>query len=184
MRGHNDPHFFLRFYLSIYFWVRVWVAYSIFVRDASDISLGFLDPCPIRHYIYFYVTYLHALMQVDHHSLFYLFAFFYLSFFSHHTWCLTWVQHPHFILTYSIFSFLYHHFREGILRSMIHDVFYTLHLMHEGYGDYIIGIFEPSFPSFLSPYYLRLHYVPCLKTTLRPLLYIVFDSSHAGNTRA
>ena len=53
-----------------------------------------------------------------------------------------------------------------------------------GYGDYIIGIFEPSFLSFLSPYYLSLFYVPCLKTTLRPLLYIVFDSSHVGNTRA
>ena len=53
-----------------------------------------------------------------------------------------------------------------------------------GMGDYIIGIFEPSFLSFLSPYYLSLHYVPCLKTTLRPLLCIVFDSSHVGNTRA
>ena len=63
-------------------------------------------------------------------------------------------------------------------------VFYALHLMHEGYGDYIIGIFEPSFLSFLSLYYLSLRYVPCLKTTLRPLCYIVFDSSHVDNTWA
>ena len=69
------------------------------------------------------------------------------------------------------------------LRSGTHDVFYALHLMHEGYEDYIIGIFEPSFLSFLSPYYLSLRYVPSLKTTLRPLLHIVFDSSHMGNTR-
>ena len=50
------------------------------MRVASDFSLGFLDPCHIHHYIHFYVTYLHALMQVDHHSLFYLFVFFYLYF--------------------------------------------------------------------------------------------------------
>ena len=60
--------------------MRVWVAHSIFVRGACDISLRFLDPWHIHHYIHFYVTYLHALMQVDHHSLFYLFVFFYLYF--------------------------------------------------------------------------------------------------------
>ena len=47
----------------------------IFVRDVSNISLGFLDPCPIRRYIHFYVTYLHALMQVNHHSLSLSFCF-------------------------------------------------------------------------------------------------------------
>ena len=62
------------------FWVRVWVIHSIFVRETSGLSLGFLDPCPICHYIHFYVTYLHALMQVDHHSFFYLFVFLYLCF--------------------------------------------------------------------------------------------------------
>ena len=50
------------------------------MREASDLSLGFLDSCPIHHYIHFYVTYLHALMQVNRHSLFYLFVFFYLCF--------------------------------------------------------------------------------------------------------
>ena len=71
----------------------------------------------------------------------------------------------------------------GTPRSRTHDVSYALHLLHEGYGDYIIGIFEPSFLLFLSPYYLGLHYVPCLKTTLRPLLHMVFASSHVGNTQ-
>ena len=33
-----------------------------------------------------------------------------ISFFSHSSWCLTWVQHLHFILAYSICSSLYHHF--------------------------------------------------------------------------
>ena len=69
-------------------------------------------------------------------------------------------------------------FRVGTPRSGTHDVFYALHLMHEGYGDYIIGIFEPSFPSFLSPYYLSLRYVPCLKTTLRPLLHTLCLTAH------
>ena len=50
--------------------------------------------------------------------------------------------------------------------------------MHEGYGDYIIGIFEPSFLSFLSPYYLNLRYVPCFKTTLRPWLHTLYLIAH------
>lgn len=53
-----------------------------------------------------------------------------------------------------------------------------------GMGIIIIGIFKPCFLSFLSPYYLSLRYVSCLKTTLRPLLHIVFYSSHVGNTWA
>ena len=51
-----------------------------FYKRQTNISLGFLDSCPIHHYFLFYVRYLHALMQVDHHSLFYLFTFFYLYF--------------------------------------------------------------------------------------------------------
>ena len=86
------------------------------------------------------------------------------------------------VVYYFISSFTI--FRVGTPRFGTHDVFYALHIMHEGYGDCIIGIFEPSFLSFLSPYYLGLRYVPCLKTTLRPLLHIVFDDSHMGNTRA
>ena len=35
---------------------------------------------------------------------------------------------------------------------------------------------------FFSPYCLNLHYVPCLKTTLRSWLHIMLDSSHMGNT--
>ena len=42
-------------------------------------------------------------------------------------------------------------FRVGVLRFVTHDVLYALHLMHEGYEYYIIGIIEPSFLSFLSP---------------------------------
>ena len=79
--------------------------------------------------------------------------------------------HTLFLLIRHVHSFIIT-FRVGALRSGTHDVFYALHFMHEGYGDYIIGIFEPSFLSFLSPYYLGLRYVLCLKTTLRPWLNI------------
>ena len=47
-----------------------------------------------------------------------------------------------------------------------------------GMGDYIIGVFEPSFLSFLSPYYLSLRYVPSLKTTLRPWLHTLCLTAH------
>ena len=47
-----------------------------------------------------------------------------------------------------------------------------------GYVDYIIGIFEPSFLSFLSPYYLNLLYISCLKTTLRSWLYTLCLTAH------
>ena len=47
-----------------------------------------------------------------------------------------------------------------------------------GMGDYIIGIFEPSFLSFLSPYYLSLRYVSCLKTTLRSWLHTLCLTAH------
>ena len=131
-------------------------------------------------------------LTITYFPIFLLFFFFVLllhftlshliSLFSHPTWCLTWVQHLHFILAYSICHSFIIIFHVGILRSVTHDVFYALRLMHEGYENYIIGIFEPSFLLFLSPYYLILRYVPCLKTTLRPWLHVVLDNSHMGNT--
>ena len=135
-------------------------------------------------------------MQVDHHSLFlslrllpslsypsislyFILSHFFLILLD--VW-LGFGTHTSYLFIWSVHSFIIT-FRVGTPRSVTHDVFYALHLMHEGYGDYIIGIFEPSFLSFLSLYYLGLHYVPYLKTTLRPLLHIVFDRSHVGNTR-
>ncbi|RVW24843.1 hypothetical protein CK203_105098 [Vitis vinifera] len=47
------------------------------------------------------------------------------------------------------------------------DFLYMLHFTHKGMG-FDHWVFEPSFPSFLSPYHPSLRYVPCLKTTLRP----------------
>ncbi|RVW63775.1 hypothetical protein CK203_059626 [Vitis vinifera] len=59
-------------------------------------------------------------------------------------------------------------FTLGTVGSMAHEDFlYMLHFVHEGMG-FDHWVFELSFPSFLSPYHPSLHYVPCLKTTLRP----------------
>ena len=142
------------------------------------------------------VTTFHALMQGDHHSLFYLFAFFHLyfiplfpftsSYLILFSFCLMFDMGSTFTLYSCLFDATIHlsSLFVWVPRSGTHDISYALHIMHEGYGDCIIGIFEPSFLSFLSPYYLGLRYIPCLKTTLRSLLHIVFDGSRMGNTRA
>ena len=141
-------------------------------------------------------TIFHALMQGDHHSLFYLFAFFHLYFIPpfHSTSsylilfssCLMFDMSSASALHACLFDVTIHLsslFVRGPLGPRL--MTFSTHCIScmRGMGIIIIGIFEPSFPSFLSPYYLSLRYVPCLKTTLRPLLHIVFDSSHVGNTR-
>ena len=52
-------------------------------------------------------------------------------------------------------------------RSMAHEIFLFITSCIREYG-FDHWVFEPSFPSFLSPYHPNLRYVPCLKTTLRP----------------
>ena len=64
-------------------------------------------------------------------------------------------------------------FHVGILMSTTHNVLYALLLMHEGYRDYIIGIIEPSFLLFLSPYYLSVDPPFCSPNTC-PIRYL-FD---------
>ena len=169
----------------------------VFVRETSDLSLVSLDPCSIHHSVYFKCDYFPCFdagwPSLIFLSLRLLLSLFYSSvspylIWSHSFLILLYVwlgigTHTSYLFIRCDHSFIIT-FRVRTPRSGTHDVFYASHLMHEGYGDYIIGIFGPSFLSFLSPYYLGLRYVPCLKTTLRPLLHIVFDSSHVGNTRA
>ena len=52
-------------------------------------------------------------------------------------------------------------------RSMDHEIFLCITSCTRGYG-FDHWVFEPSLLSFLLPYHHGLHYVPCLKTTLRP----------------
>ena len=71
-----------------------------------------------------------------------------------------WFDHLSFLL------FHYRHFLWLPLGPWLKRFFYALHYTW-GYG-FDHWIFEPSFPSFLSPYHPDLRYVPCLKSTLRP----------------
>ena len=52
-------------------------------------------------------------------------------------------------------------------KSITHEIFLCITSCTRGYR-FDHWVFEPSFPSFLSPYHPGLRYVPCLKTTLRP----------------
>ena len=169
--------------------------FHFFCEMACDISLVSLDPYSIHHSIYFRCDYF-SYFDVGWLSLTFLSLCFLLSLFCsfispYLIWFLSFLVllnvwlgfslHTLFLLIWCVHSFIIT-FCVETLRSRIHDIFYALHLMHEGYVDYIIGIFEPSFHLFRSPYYLGLRYVPRLKTTLRLLLCIVFDDSHMGNT--
>ena len=187
-------HVLERVHMRASFWDSYWCIF--FVREASDLSSVSLDPGSIQHLIYFGCDYFPCfdagwpsltflsfclLLSVSYSSI-----SLYLIWF-HHFLILLDVWHGFSIHTLFLLIRCDHSFiiifRVGTPRSGTHDVFYALHLMHEGYVDYIIGIFEPSFLLFLPPYYLGLRYVLCLKTILRPLLHIVFDSSHVGNTQ-
>ena len=68
-------------------------------------------------------------------------------------------------------------FTLGIPRSMAHGIHYTCCISYMRAWVFDHWVFKPSFPSFLSPYHLGLHYVPCLKTT--PRLWDQMSSSTA-----
>ena len=172
------------------FWVRVWVAHSIFVRvewpfcrisgslpylslhpflcdlsscfDVDWPSLTFLSFCLLLSLSYSFIS---------------LYLIWFLSFLVLLDVWLGFSIHTVLLLIRCVHSFIIT-FCVRILKSATHDVFYALHLMHEGYGDYIIGVFEPSFLSFPSPYYLSLRYVLCLKTTLRLWLHTLYLTAH------
>ena len=106
-----------------------------------------------------------------------LISFFFLSFFILLDVWLGFNTHALFLLIQYVHSFIII-FHVRTPRSVTHEVFYASHHIHEGYGDYIIRIFESSFLSFLSHYYLSLRYVLCLKTTPRPWLHTLCLTAH------
>ncbi|RVW91041.1 Pol polyprotein [Vitis vinifera] len=59
-------------------------------------------------------------------------------------------------------------FTLGTIRSMAHGIYCTCCISYMRAWVLIIGYLSLVSPSFLSPYHPSLHYVPCLKTTLRP----------------
>ena len=71
------------------------------------------------------------------------------------------VHFIHWLLTIIIFTL-------DMLRFISHQTIYTCCIIYTRVWVLIIGYFEHSFISFLSPYYPSLCFVLCLKTTLRP----------------
>ena len=83
------------------------------------------------------------LLSLFHYSIL-LYLIWFLSFLIMHDVWLGFSIHTLFLLIRYVHSFI-STFRVGTPKSATHDVFYAFHLMHEGYGDYIIGIIELSF---------------------------------------
>ena len=151
----------------------------------KDLLLGSPNHCLIHHSIIIDMTFLYVLIWVDHHSFHFLIALFCISslfskslfhFLSvpyilmHISDSIPFVHHSHVSLivwplilslvmplTFPLVTF----------RSMDHEIFLCITSCTRGY-EFGYWVFEPSFPSFLSPYHSDLCYVPCLKTTLRP----------------
>ena len=151
----------------------------------SDLLLGALGHCPFHYYIHCWCDFTSCWIWVDLHSSLCAslhhhphFAFdsssssHPLSFsYSDPFPSLTLSLHHHYTPYYQCY-FLHYLivvtiFILGIVRSMAHDFLYMLHFIHEGMS-FDHWVFEPSFPSFLLPYHPSLHYVMCLKITLRP----------------
>ena len=129
-------------------------------------------------------AFFHALMWVDQHSFPFLFTFFLssfhyfswsyyiisVSFFFHLAWCSFWAWHSHLNLAHYVsvlYFFLLHYqcFHRTPLSLWIMRLF-THRISCMGY-EFDYRVFESSFLLFLLPYYLSLHYVLCLTTTLR-----------------
>ena len=169
--------------------------YVFYVWETSDIFLGAPNHCLLHHYIHWWFDCspwldLSGLVLIHFPSI-YLFLSWYFVLLAYIVLCsypFTFrVRYfPHIILIhpsiiwYSSFllfhhwyihlGFFLHHRYIHIRHPQIHGIWHSLHILHfihKGMGFHI-GIIEPSFHSFFSPYYLSLHYVLNLKTTLKP----------------
>ena len=158
-----------------------------FESEMSDFLLGALSRCPFHHYVHCWCDFTPCLIWVDHYSsLCYLFhhhpqfRFWFIIFTSR---LILFLQQPISGLILSSFHHYTYHtissfcficplidiiFTLVILRSMAHKIYYTccISYIRAWFSDH--WVFEPSFPSFLSPYHPGLCYVTCLKTTLKP----------------
>ena len=163
----------------------------VFVRETSDLSLVSMDPCSIHHSVYFRCDYFPCFdaswPSLTFLSLRLLLSYFIPPFHSTSSYlilflsCLMFDMSSASALHACLFDvtihlsslFVWGPLSPGLVTFSTHCISCT-----RGMGDYIIGIFEPSFLSFLSPYYLGLRYVLCLKTTLRPLLHALCLTAH------
>ena len=151
---------------------------DLFTRVSGSLSYP-----PFHHWWYDFSFI--VLTWVDHHSFHFLIVFFCiplpLSRSSFHflsipyllipiTDLIPFSHHSHISLMVWLLIFLsfrHRHFLWLPLGPWLMRFFLCITSYTWGYG-FDHWVFEPSFPSFLSPYHLGLRYVPCLKTTLRP----------------
>ena len=169
-----DPIFFV-FTLSYFF-----------ESEMSDL-LGALGHCHFHHYIHCWCDFTPCLIWVDHQFSSYILCFVIIPIIacdssrSLHPFVLFlhWpipglisLLHHSYISHYQ--SYLLHRLIINIiftlctLRSMAHELFYTCCILYIRAWVFYHWVFGPSFPSLLLLYRPSLHYVPCLKTTLRP----------------
>ena len=167
------------------FIICIHVSYILRVRWVTFL-LEALCHCPFHHYIHWWCDFTSCWIWADHHSSS-------CSLLHHHSRFSFWFIHcvsplvlflqqpiSRFVSLFASslyislsvwFSSLPHYcYHIHIGHPRVHgswDFLYMLHFIHEGMGFYhwVVG---PSFISFLSPYHPSLHYVSCLKTTLRP----------------
>ena len=158
--------FHLILFLYIYFMIRVWAIWLTCMREASGLSLGSLDHNPSFHPVLMWLLSMLWYGSTSTHIFFPFVAFisslpltllFFITFFLFSPHSMfdyglgIYILFMFILLTFDT-SFLFHHcFIWDTPKSMIHEVFYALHLTHEGYVYYIIGLFGPIFSSFLHP---------------------------------
>ena len=158
-----------------------------FESEMSGLLLGALGHCPFHHCVRYWRDFLSYLIWADHHLFSYFmlhhhprfhFCFIIFYFASYSVLIVTSLSglvlssHHHYTSRHQFgFSSLHHHSYHVHSRHLqVHGsryFLYMLHFIHEGMG-FDHWVFEPSFPSFLSPYHPSLRYVLSLKTTLRP----------------
>ena len=158
-----------------------------FESEMSDLLLGAQSHCPFHHYIHCWCDFTPCLIWVDHHFSSYILCFAIIPVIacdSSHS------LHPFVLFLHwpisSLISLLHHscvsHYQFDSLHcliiniiftlctlgSMVHEFFYTCCILYMRAWVFYHWVFRPNFSSFLLPYNPSLHYVPCLKTTLRP----------------
>ena len=73
-------------------------------------------------------------------------------------------------------------FSPNILRFLTHEVSIHCITCMRGSRIFLIGIIEPSFPSFLLSFHLNLHYSSSRKDHPEAMMpHIVFDNLHMGD---
>ena len=172
------------------FWDPIFFVFTLsylFESEMSDLFLGTLGHCLFLHYFHYWCDFTPCLTWVDHHFSSYINCFAIILVIAYDS---SYLFHPivlflhwpipglifplhHFCVSHYQFDLLHRLiiniiFTLSTFKSMAHELFYTCCILYMRAWVFYHWVFRPSFPSFLLPYHPSLHYVPCLKTTLRP----------------